>query len=48
MIAIRAAKVALVTAVALFASLVTFGNPTTTANKLTDRCPATTQTWTRV
>jgi predicted small integral membrane protein len=32
MIAIRAAKVALVGAVALFASLVSFGNLTTTAS----------------
>ena len=39
MIAIRAAKVALVAAVALFASLVSYGNPATTANKLTDRWP---------
>jgi hypothetical protein len=39
MIAIRAAKAALVAAVALFASPVSYGNPATTANKLTDRCP---------
>ena len=39
MIAIVAAKVAPVAGRCAFASLVTFGNPATTANKLTDRCP---------